>query len=77
MCLLICEVTNLEDSELENLIENIISLFDLNDGVLYFEDIVNEFYPEIEEDDLKYAILTMFESGEITTDGNVLRLIDC
>lgn len=69
------EVIRLEDWQLENLMQSLESFFELNQGILFFEDIVREFCPDIAEEDLKYTILEMYEKGQITTDGDVLRLI--
>ncbi len=65
----------MNDFQLENLIKAIESCFTKNYYALYFEDLVRKFSPETTEDELKAAVKTMYNRGQLTTDGDLFRLI--
>lgn len=61
--------------QLENLIKAVESCFKQNYCALYFEDLVRKFRPEITEDELRTAVKTMYSRNQLTTDGDLFRLI--
>ncbi len=65
----------MNDFQLENLIKAIESCFKQNFCAMYFEDIVLKFRPEITEDELRAAVKTMYNRKQLTTEGDLFRLI--
>jgi hypothetical protein len=75
MSLAICEVVTVDDFQYENLIKAVELCMKRHYCALYFEDLVNKFCPEISEEALRVAIRALDERGQISVDGDLLRLI--
>lgn len=65
----------MNDFQFENLIKAVESCFKQNYCAMYFQDIVLKFRPEITENELKAAVKTMYNRGQLTNDGDLFRLI--
>lgn len=65
----------MNDFQLENLIKAIESCLKQNFCAMYFEDLVLKFRPEITENELRTAVKTMYNRKQLTTDGDLFRLI--
>jgi hypothetical protein len=63
------------DFQFENLIKAVEICFKQNFCAMYFEDLVRKFYPEISEEAVKEAVLTMHERGQLIPDDDILRLV--
>lgn len=69
------EVVTVNDFQYENLIKAVELCMKQNYCALYFEDLVEKFCPEISEEALRVAVLTLDSRGQISVDGDLLRLI--
>lgn len=65
----------MNDFQLENLMKAIESCFKQNYCAMYFEDLVRKFRPEITEKELKTAVITMYDRGQLVSDEDLFRLI--
>lgn len=65
----------MNDFQFENLVKAVESCFKQNYCAMYFDDLANKFRPEIMEDELRAAVRTMYDRGQLTTDGDLLRLV--
>jgi hypothetical protein len=71
----LCEVLTVNDFQYENLIKAVELCMKQNYCALYFEDLVEKFCTEISEEALRVAVLTLDSRGQISVDGDLLRLI--
>jgi hypothetical protein len=71
----VCEVSAVNDFQFENLVKGVESCFKQNYCALYFGDLVRKFSPEITEDELRYAIKSLCNRGQLVPEGSLMRLI--
>ena len=75
MCQALFEVVTVNDFQYENLIKAVELCMKQNYCALYFEDLVEKFCPEISEEALRVAVRALDARGQISVDGDLLRLI--
>jgi hypothetical protein len=65
----------MNDFQFENLIKAVESCFKQNYCAMYFEDLYRKFSPEITENELRAAIKTLYNRGQLKVDGSLFRLV--
>jgi len=65
----------MNDFQFENLIKAVESCFKQNYCAMYFKDLYRKFSPEITENELRAAIKTLYNRGQLKVDGSLFRLV--
>ena len=65
----------MNDFQFENLIKAVESCFKQNYCAMYFDDLYRKFSPEITEDELRAAIKTLYNRGQLKVEGSLFRLV--